>query len=171
MCLKLKSNILLLQRIPRQKSISAKNKFQDHMHQQTCLKLWDFRWIIWIIIFWLNSNLVFTKKKLPVVFQKQSLEVFYKKAVLKNSAILKGKHLSWSLLLVSCTPSREACSAFCCSIGVLLDSDLFWSRGVLFESLTALATRGLACFINLIGLSINSCSSLQCPSSKVIFIF
>ena len=32
--------------------------------------------------------------------QKQLLEVFYKKAVLKNLAIFTGKHLCWSLFLI-----------------------------------------------------------------------
>ena len=40
--------------------------------------------------------------------------------------------------------SSEACSALCCATGVLLDSDPCWNSGVLFESLTALATRDLA---------------------------
>ena len=32
--------------------------------------------------------------------QKQPPEVFYKKAVFKNFAILTGKHLYWSLILI-----------------------------------------------------------------------
>ena len=32
--------------------------------------------------------------------QKQPPEVFYKKAILKNFAILTGKHLCWSLFLI-----------------------------------------------------------------------
>ena len=33
-------------------------------------------------------------------FQKQPLEVFYKKAVLKKLAIFTGKHLHWSIFLI-----------------------------------------------------------------------
>ena len=73
--------------------------------------------------------------------------------------------------------SSEACCTLCCSTGVLLDSDLCWSSGVLFEfyyffiieSLTALATRDLGCSKSLIELSINFCSFLQRPPSKAIF--
>ena len=65
--------------------------------------------------------------------------------------------------------SSEACSALCCATGVLLDSDPWWTSGVLFESLTALATRDLAFSKSLIELSINSCSSLQHPPSKATF--
>lgn len=63
----------------------------------------------------------------------------------------------------------KACSALCCSTGALHDSDLYWSSGALFESLTALATRDLASSKSLVELSINSCSSLQRPPSKAIF--
>ena len=65
--------------------------------------------------------------------------------------------------------SSEACCTLCCSTGVLLDSDLYWSSRVLFESLTALATRDLGCSKSLIEFSINSCSFLQRPPSKTIF--
>ena len=34
------------------------------------------------------------------VIQKQPLEVFYKKGVLENFAILTGKHLQWSFFLI-----------------------------------------------------------------------
>ena len=34
------------------------------------------------------------------IFQKQLMEMFYKKAFLKTFAIFTGKHLSWSLFLI-----------------------------------------------------------------------
>ena len=40
-------------------------------------------------------------------FQKQPTEVFYKKAVLKDFAILAGKHLFWSLFLISCQSFKK----------------------------------------------------------------
>ena len=44
-----------------------------------------------------NSNLKYDCYQV----QKQLLEVFYKKAALKNFAISKGKHLCWSLFLIT----------------------------------------------------------------------
>ena len=41
-------------------------------------------------------------------FQKQPPEVFYKKAVLKSSAIFSGKHLCWSLFLIKLKVFRSA---------------------------------------------------------------
>ena len=62
----------------------------------------------------------------------------------------------------------EACSAPWYSAGVLPDSDLCWCSGLLFESLTPLATRDLTYPKSLIELYINSCSSLQHAPSTVI---
>ena len=54
---------------------------------------------------------VILKKKyfifLSLTIQKQLLEQFYKKAVLKNLAIFIGKHLCWSLFLVKMKAFRE----------------------------------------------------------------
>ena len=44
---------------------------------------------------------------LSLTIQKQLLEQFYKKAVLKNLAIFIGKHLCWSLFLVKMKAFRE----------------------------------------------------------------
>ena len=48
----------------------------------------------------------------PVIFSKfcKKLEVFYKKAVFKNLAILIGKHLSWSLFLIKMQPLKRDCN-------------------------------------------------------------
>ena len=41
-------------------------------------------------------------------FQKQLLEVFYEKVVLKSFVVLIGKHLCWSLFLIKLVTLRPA---------------------------------------------------------------
>ena len=63
--------------------------------------------------------------------QKQLLEVFYKKAALRNVAISKGKHLCWSLFLMTCRPEAWDFIKIDCNNGVFLwiqycEKHLFW---------------------------------------------
>ena len=49
----------------------------------------------------IHQNAKSLRRKSLTPLQKQPPEVFYKKAVLKNFAIFRVKHLCWSLFLIS----------------------------------------------------------------------
>ena len=69
-------------------------------------KYFFFRWI-WYLLLTVTRYLVRTPSKTRLKPQKQPLELFYKKSILRNFANFTGKHLCWNFFLIEL---QEVCS-------------------------------------------------------------
>ena len=58
--------------------------------------------------------LTHTSVKIIRLLQKQPAAMFHKKAILKNSATFRGKHLCWSLSLIKLQLFRPATQVYSC---------------------------------------------------------
>ena len=80
--------------------------FHVFNYYRTSIQIILFYKFLWTNLAWIRNSYKFFNH-----IQKQPLEVFHKKAILKKFVIFKGKHLSWGLFFIK-VPSLQASNCF-----------------------------------------------------------